>query len=843
MGRSQQEQVAVWFRDVFASDWTKLALSALIILSVLPFDWVYTYGLVFFAIFIVELFCRFAVLRSDFRRREINRVEIVFFAIDVVAVLSFLPIELLWDDTRFLRLLRLSRMLLLLGYWGPIVREIWLLLRKRERRYQLFFAGVSVLILSFLSAVLLFHFHSSSIDFNEDGNLANDRFWDMLWWSFRQIQDPGNLVKDANASFGFFCSLLLTVAGLFVFSFIIGIATSVVEELVKVGRERRLGVKYHSVICNIDPFSRVLLEELVAYYAKSLRSPRIVTMGPAPTRYSYMYEGPLAAIRYRQGQPLSLHDLQKVDTDRATRVILLGQRDRDESDSEVISQILSAREMNPDCDIFAELFRGDNVQAALRAGGPRTVPILADRLVGLFLAKIVTFPGVEQIYGDLLTSKGDEIYTCLFGEGAMQGRRPPSGQLSRFGQLLERGHRAHGVILLGSLVADETERHGYAHRLNPGGDWNVAPDRLRGLFGVASSFERLKELVVSLPDVAPSRGEPERQPPPAPRFGLCPRACQLSSILICGFHDGLVEFCEQLILLSGIPRIFVMLPSSDQIPRVMEAFLDRPEVHLLGPQVQGVDFERGEGEGLRFEIGESSTGGTVQLMVGDWSHERSMLERPEVRFRLSEMDAMLFTYSPGDPDPDARTALGLLKMITIMESRPAEIKVGLRVVCEVQSTEKANLLQNRFCQPREVGPRCQSVSIVAAESMRNALLAQGMFVPGIDLIYRELLSEVGQEISKMVVTDAVDPAQRLTFGDLLSALHSRDGVMLIGVELEQHGQRRVVVNPHPRSDDYHFPAGDLAGVFVIGEYSKLPKATRNCPGCPGRSPPPVDTPD
>jgi len=828
----------MWFRDIFTTDWTKLILSTLIILSVLPIGWVHTYGLVFFAIFAVELYGRFVVLRSDLRHRELNRVEIVFFIIDVVAVLSFLPMEWLWDDIRFLRLFRLSRMLLLLGYWGPIVREIWLLLRKRERRYQLFFAGASVLILSFLSAVLLFHFQSSAIDFNEDGNLHNDTFWEMLWWSFRQIQDPGNLVKDVNASLGFFCSLLLTVTGLFVFSFIIGIATSVVEELVKIGRERRLGVKDHSVICNIGPFSRVLLEELVAYYTKSLRSPRIVTMGPVPTRYSYMYEGPLAPIRYREGQPLSVHDLQKVDTDRATRVIILGQREREESDSEVISQVLSVREFNPDCDIFVELFRGDNVTAALKAGGPSTVPILADRLVGLFLAKIVTFPGVEAIYDDLLTSRGDEIYTCLFDRKALKGQRPPSGPLPPFGKLLERGHRAHGVVLLGALVEDPSERHGYTHWLNP--SETVEPSRLRGLFGVASSFERLRALVMSLPDIAAPLIDPPPRPQ-VPRFGVCPRAGSVSRILICGFHDGLVEFCEQLILLSGTPRLFVMVPDDTQVPQVVTAFLDRPEVPLLGPTAGRVRFEPGaDGAHLRFQAPPASEG-MIHVLVGDWSHERMMIERQEVDFSLSEMDAVLLTYAPSDPDPDARTALGLLKLIHLKESRPDLLHPSLRIVCEVQSTEKASLFQNRFGQPGGSGEGCQSISIVAAESMRNALLAQGVFVPGIDLIYRELLSEAGQEITKMLVTEPVDPAQPLTFGDLLSAVYHRDGLLLVGVQLERDGQRQVLVNPNPRSDDFHFRAGELVAIFVIGEYASLPRAPHHCAGCScAKGPPDTD---
>jgi hypothetical protein len=830
----QRDQAAEWFRDLFASDWTKLFLSMLIILSVLPFTWVATYGLVFFAIFAVELYGRLLVLINDFRDREINRVELVFFALDVIATLSFLPIEMLWDDIRFLRFFRLSRMLLLLGYWGPIVREIWTILAKRERRYQLFFAGVSVLILAFLSAVLLSHFHARNIDFNEDGNLANDQFWAMLWWSFRQIQDPGNLVKDADASLGFFCSLLLTLAGLFIFSFIIGIATSVVEELVKMGRERRLGVREHSVICNLGPYSRVLLEELVTYYAKSLRSPRIVTLGPTASRFPYMYESALAAIRYRQGQATNAHDLQKVDADRATRVILLGQRDREESDSEVVSQVLSVREVNPECSIYAELFRGDNMLAALKAGGPATVPILADRLVALLVANIVAFPGLETIFGELLTSRGDEIYTCLYDRGALAGRKPPSGPLLPFAELMERAHRAHGVILLGFLVADDQRPCGYAHRLFPSQSAPVPPSILRGFFGVSTSFERLKDFVLSLPDVAAPSRSPETATAAVPSFGVCPITARISRLLICGFHDSLVDFCEQMILFTRELNIDLMVPEERDRRRVLEAFFDRPQDGLAQVAGQRVEFSRGDRpHELRYAVAGSERTGAIRLLLGDWSNERTMLGDAASGHALGEIDAVLFTYTLGETDPDARTALGLLKLLHIKESRPGLVKPHLRVVCEVQSAEKAKLLSRRFSDDRQAAQLgCKSVSIVPAESMRNAIVAQGVFVPGITPIYRELLSAAGPEIAKLLVTRATDPQAVINFRQLLTTLYHRDGVIPLAVELEQpDGSHRLVLNPRRGGEDHRFRVGAITSVYAVGEHTDLPRASRTCPGC------------
>lgn len=825
MATRQHNPLAEWFRDLFERDLTRLILSGLIILSLLP--WFHAFTLGFFAVFAAELWGRFVVMRDDLRQRSLNRVEVIFFIIDVAATLSFLPFHLIWGEVRFLRLLRLSRMLLLLGYWGPMVREIWTILMKRERRYQIVFVAASVMILSFLSAILLFVF-------SWDGNAPTEHFWSFLWWSFRQIQDPGNMVQSAKATLMFFCSVFLTLSGLFLFSFLIGIATSVVEELVRVGREKRIGLKRHSVICNIGPFSRVLLEELVTYYEKSLRSPKIITMGPAAHRYSYMYDRPLQRVRYRQGQPLSSHDLLKVDADRATRVLLMSGQDRETSDSEVVSQILSVREVNRDCFIFAELLSPDNIQAAHEAGGTLTVPILTEQLISLYLARITVQPGLEAIYTDLFTSRGEEIYTCLYDLGAMTGRTAPSGRLLPFGDLLIRGHRAHGAILLGHMLADSTGRTEFRHALNPGsprsrGDTppSVPPvQELRGFFGLATSFEGLRELVESLPDVAESARKPSRPSGPLPRFEVCPVAADISAILICGFHEGLVDYCEQLILMSEELTIYLMVFDDQRIVEVTRMFVDRPVEEAF----HHVDFSAVNAHQVRYTVREHpDRSGRIHVFAGDWSNERTIVEQPSVAYRLEQMDAVLFTYSAACADPDARTALGLLKLIRLRQSRPEGTKRGLRIVCQVKNTDKATLLSRRFGDSDGI---CHPITVVAAESMRNALMAQAVFVPGIAAIYRDLLGGTGQQICKLLVTSSDAVGGALTFGQLLCDLYHQRGMVILAVELEgADRKRRLVINPHPKSEDYHFQGEQLRSIFALADPALLGRADQPCEGC------------
>jgi hypothetical protein len=844
LSEQEREQVVESVRDLFAADLTKVLLSVLIIISVLPFRWAQDYSVVFFGIFAVEIALRGFVFLHDLRRRSMNKVELIFLIFDVMATLSFLPMEALWGEIRFLRLFRLSRMLLLLNYWGPIVREVWMILAKRERRYQLSFFAAAVLILSFTSAVLLSHFESKGVDINGDGDPTNDdrSFGALLWWAFRQIESGDNLLRDPNASLAFVFSIFLTLAGLFLFSFLVGIGTSVVEELVAVSKERRIGMRKHSVICNLSPHSEVLLQELVAYYSKSFRSAHIIALGLAENRYDYMHEERLRKIRYRQGQAMSQHDLIKVDADRATRVILLGHRDDPQSDSEIVSQILSVREVNSRCSIYAEIFAAANVEAALHAGGQRLIPVLANRLVGHYVANLIVFPGVERVYDDLLTSSGDEIYTCVYDEGAMTGRKPPSGALLPFGELLERAHRALGVILLGHLLADETSPTGFCAAFVPGctpppGRTAYGPiaevSRLRGFFGIAASFEELRGLVESLPDITTHTEEHVTES--VPRFAGCPAASSIQRFVICGFHDGVIDFCEALILFSRVPALVIMVTDADAAARITQAFVDQVRTDDQEDLEGHVAFRQRPDVVGQLEYDVPGAGvGQLTIAAADWSDERVLCEHAASGHRLAETDGLLLTYTPGEADPDARTSLALLKLMHLVERRSPFVHPELRVFCEIQSTEKADLFARRFSRTAVGG--CPTVSVVASDKIRNSFLAQSVFVPGSVSIYRELLNDRGLSLCKLLPAPGVDASTPLTFGQLLSVLYERDGMLVVAVELQETegadvlSHRRLVVNPRVHSPSYRFTAGQLVSIFAIADFAAIGRS-RRCARC------------
>jgi hypothetical protein len=125
------------------------------------------------------------------------------------------------------------------------------------------------------------------------------------------------------------------------------------------------------------------------------------------------------------------------------------------------------------------------------------------------------------------------------------------------------------------------------------------------------------------------------------------------------------------------------------------------------------------------------------------------------------------------------------------------------------------------------------VAIVPAERLRNAILAQSVFVPGISGIYRELLSDTGQEICKLLLAEPEEPDERWDFTRLLHTLHLRRGLLLLAVEIQGPDDRRprVVVNPGRKDPDYRFRAGHVRSVFVIGDKGTLPIAPDRCRDC------------
>lgn len=381
-----------------ASAGVRLVLSVAIIFSLIPEPWVKRWEPALLAVFALEFLARLALAvrrEADAGGRERGwRVPrpgaLIMLLLDLVALISFLPIDP--RASPWMRILRLLRFIVLLGYWLPLMRDLRTVILRRERARQLIVMGLIVGLLSFAGALVLqqSEFESRAIDYDEDGVVdpPDREFFTKLWWAFRQIQDPGNMIASPSATAAVFVSLTLTVAGLMLVSFLIGLGSDVVREVMELGQLRAPGLHGHTVIVNINAATRQLLEELMHYYQKlqprdarplsrwwfallleglrrSLFGPRYVVVGTQPERPDFLRRSDLARIVYRHG---SAHDesfMQRADIALAQRVVLLADTAAAEPDAETIRAALAIveglRDPTP-ADPIEGAVTGSNIQ-------------------------------------------------------------------------------------------------------------------------------------------------------------------------------------------------------------------------------------------------------------------------------------------------------------------------------------------------------------------------------------------------------------------------------------------------------------------------------------------------
>ncbi len=634
---SQRQKAALDAAErLLDSYWLRLALSLLIIVSVLPLAAQLTLfpdvaagrlDPFFLAIFGLEFAARLAVFVRKWRERRAGAGELLLLLLDLLAVLSFLPLSGMLDS-KYLRLVRLTRMLLLLGYWGRMARELLLVLSGPERRYQVIGVVFLGLVLSFGSAVLVKQL-APEYDFNGDGMIDDsDRgFFRILWWSFHQVQDTGYLVNELDQPLIVFVSLLLTFSGLLLFSLVIGIGTGAIEEVLVRSREQPLALTGHTVVLGLTPHSVFLLEGLARIYQKNLKAFRAAVLGPSPEVPAYLHRPLLRAFQYRSGDPVRAADLERVNIRRARRVLILGSHPR-HPDGEVISAILATRERNPHVHLYPDVEHERNFRAVLSAGGPRTHLVGSGSFLGHYIVHNVVYPGAYHVYRQLLTSSGSEVYTYLFSpeerrqllnnwrvKGAPEFRSRASGATAEAepsfdpADLYRSAYRRFGVTTIGLFVRDgddSGENQELKVLLNPAragaltgasrdvfetSDAGSPPGRpgrvrwaaVRGLAGVSLRWAELRRLgrrLIESPAAAvPAAGVPAAGATaggrPSRVRGRSPSSAPTSW---CGFETlELRPACSRLgrVLISG---------ASPRIPRViteLTSFFPRLEVTVL----------------------------------------------------------------------------------------------------------------------------------------------------------------------------------------------------------------------------------------------------------------------
>lgn len=862
---------------------TRLFLSVAIIVSLVPHEWMHTNDLVFMLLFGPEfvvrvlLACRSEVADEGADEGEEPRLPgwrmpkpstIALLAVDLVALVSFLPLGSGGEATRWLRVFRLSRTLLLLRYWGPLVRDLGSVLTRRERARQIVLLGVAAAVISFAGAVALDHMSESvGDDFDGDGDWGDEH--DHLlavrwWWAFRQVQDPGNLLHSPHETGTLVISVALTVFGLFLVSFLIGVGTDVVQEVMEVGRIRPVGLSNHTVVVNVTPSTRQLLFELIRETQKrrvhrkwSLRALRsrfkagFVVVGQDEDEPDFLRDKNFQGVTYRaDADDDDDAFLMRADVKYAERVVLLADGDRRDPDDHTIRTMLTlvehVREQGDNelpVHLYAEILDENNVAAAQRAisraqGRVHAQIVPTERLLGFFMACVGRRSGVASLLLDMLDSAGHELYTHDYGApdpSSAQVYVPgaakvhlPAGPRQAMTTLYQQGTAdipERRVLPVGVLIASPDPEDGTRHvriSVNPESDELVDDERVEGFVAIGYSDRAIREFSARFADgswverpVAPASGSI------LPEFTWA-GSTPLERILVCGWRSGTVNLVEALMTADRGADVLILVANDSERAKVFDdfdAYSALVRDGILFDRV-GLFEEDAVHDCLRYRTvgGEAGTG-RVMVEVGDWTSSRQLMRLPREFGNVAGADLVMF-ISEDDHEADARTATALMKLENVrdLHARNTGERKRQRVVAEIFGTDLARRLWNRY---ESIGE--EDIRVFSIQELRALFMFQSVAVDYFEKVYAELMAPWGQSFSRLLkVGDAVGTC---TFIDLARHLQRHDQ-LLVGVELVDGQGRRTMQVGGAEAESDVIDLGRLHSVWVVQDEAAAAAAAR-----------------
>ena len=245
-------------------------------------------------------------------------------------------------------------------------------------------------------------------------------FIEGTWASLMRTLDSGTMGGDTGWGFRI-VMLLVTLAGIFVVSALIGVLSSGIEAKLDVLRKGRSMVleEDHTIILNWSPSIFDIISELTIAN-ESRKRPRIVIMA---NRDKVEMEDEITdkienlrntRVICRSGDPTDLYDLSIVNPQTSRSIIVLSP-EGDEPDSQVIKTVLALtndpRRRSERYRIAAELREAENMPLGAAVGGDEAQLVLADELIARIMVQSCRQSGLSGVYSELLDFDGCEIYT------------------------------------------------------------------------------------------------------------------------------------------------------------------------------------------------------------------------------------------------------------------------------------------------------------------------------------------------------------------------------------------------------------------------------------------------
>jgi ion channel POLLUX/CASTOR len=245
-------------------------------------------------------------------------------------------------------------------------------------------------------------------------------FLQTLWLNLMRAIDPGNVGGD-KGNWPFMLSMLaVTAGGILVFSTLIGVIFTGIDNKLEELRKGRSFVveRGHTVIYGWSPEVFSIVAELVVANESRGRSCIAILAGKDKVEMEdeireRVGDTKNTRVVCRSGDPIAVDDLELVNPHDARSIIVLPPEGED-ADSRVIKTILALTN-NPDrredpYHIVSRMRDPENLGVARMVGGAEVELVPVDELIARITAQTCRQSGLAGVYTDLLDFGGDEIY-------------------------------------------------------------------------------------------------------------------------------------------------------------------------------------------------------------------------------------------------------------------------------------------------------------------------------------------------------------------------------------------------------------------------------------------------
>ncbi|NTU75656.1 MAG: potassium transporter TrkA [Anaerolineaceae bacterium] len=252
------------------------------------------------------------------------------------------------------------------------------------------------------------------------GDVESLSFMEAFWVSLMRTLDAGTMGGDTGWAFRL-VMFVVTLAGVFVVSTLIGILSSGIEQKIEELRKGRSMVieSGHTVILGWSEQVFTIISELVRAN-ENAKNPCIVVLGEIDKVEMEdairLKIGSTKNTRVvcRNGSPMEMADLKIASINQSRSVIILSPEDNSNPDSEVIKVVVAITNM-PDrrsepYHIVAELRNPENLSIAKVVGKDEVEWVKVGDLIARIIAQTCRQSGLSVVYNELLDFGGDEIY-------------------------------------------------------------------------------------------------------------------------------------------------------------------------------------------------------------------------------------------------------------------------------------------------------------------------------------------------------------------------------------------------------------------------------------------------